>query len=306
MIMNTGDSLKESTHTLSTASNQLSTSSNQQAASLEETAAALEQITANIKGNTEASNEMSSLAGYVTKSAQNGHSLANETAVAMDDINAQVSSINEAIEVIDQIAFQTNILSLNAAVEAATAGEAGKGFAVVAGEVRNLASRSAEAAKEIKELVEKATQKTNTGKQISDNMITGYEELNQNINLTIEKIEQVANASKEQETGIVQINDAINSLDQQTQKNAAVATETQEIATNTAALAKEIVSEVDKKEFEGKNNIDISRDIKNKSNQATHSTPVQTNKVVHKEPAKKIEKNQAFKDTSSNDEWETF
>ncbi|RXJ78236.1 methyl-accepting chemotaxis protein [Arcobacter sp. F155] len=249
MIMNTGDSLKESTHTLSTASNQLSTSSNQQAASLEETAAALEQITANIKGNTEASNEMSSLAGYVTKSAQNGHSLANETAVAMDDINAQVSSINEAIEVIDQIAFQTNILSLNAAVEAATAGEAGKGFAVVAGEVRNLASRSAEAAKEIKELVEKATQKTNTGKQISDNMITGYEELNQNINLTIEKIEQVANASKEQEAGIVQINDAVNLLDRATQENAQVADQISKMSNDIANMSNSLVTAASRASF---------------------------------------------------------
>ena len=249
MIMNTGDSLNESTHTLSKASNQLSTSSNQQAASLEETAAALEQITANIKGNTEASNEMSNLARYVTKSAQNGHKLANETAVAMDDINTQVSSINEAIEVIDQIAFQTNILSLNAAVEAATAGEAGKGFAVVAGEVRNLASRSAEAAKEIKDLVEKATEKTYTGKQISDNMISGYEELNQHINLTIEKIEQVATASKEQEMGIVQINDAVNLLDKATQENAQVADQISKMSDNIANMSSSLVTAASRASF---------------------------------------------------------
>ncbi|RXJ93678.1 chemotaxis protein, partial [Arcobacter sp. CECT 8989] len=128
--------------------------------------------------------------------------------------------MNDAISVIDQIAFQTNILSLNAAVEAATAGEAGKGFAVVAGEVRNLASRSAEAAKEIKSLVENATQKSGDGKQIAGNMIEGYTHLNENIQNTHGLIKNVAESSKEQKTGIEQISIAVNQLDQQTQKNA--------------------------------------------------------------------------------------
>ena len=106
---------------------------------------------------------MAKYSNSVTVSASQGEKLANQTTVAMDEINAQVNLITEAISVIDQIAFQTNILSLNAAVEAATAGEAGLGFAVVAQEVRNLASRSAEAAKEIKTIVENATKKANDG-----------------------------------------------------------------------------------------------------------------------------------------------
>ncbi len=128
----------------------LSTSSNEAAASLEETAAALEEMTGSISHNTENMMKMSSHADEVTIAVKDGQILANKTTVAMDEINEQVNLINEAISIIDQIAFQTNILSLNAAVEAATAGEAGKGFAVVAAEVRNLASRSAEAANEIK------------------------------------------------------------------------------------------------------------------------------------------------------------
>ncbi len=107
---------------------------------------------------------MSKLANTVVKSSNDGEKLANKTNIAMDEINTQVKAINESISIIDQIAFQTNILSLNAAVEAATAGEAGKGFAVVAQEVRNLANKSTEAAKKIKDLVELANQKANEGK----------------------------------------------------------------------------------------------------------------------------------------------
>jgi len=249
MIMNTGNLLNENTNTLSGASNNLSSSANQQAASLEETAAALEEITSNIQSNTQATVEMSQLAQSVTKSAQSGQKLANETATSMDEINTQVSSINEAIEVIDQIAFQTNILSLNAAVEAATAGEAGKGFAVVAQEVRNLASRSAEAAKEIKDIVEAATAKANEGKAISDNMIKGYQELNSNITNTIGMIEQVSDASREQEKGIVQINDAVNTLDQATQKNAQVADQISNMAGTIADMSNSLVTAASRASF---------------------------------------------------------
>jgi len=249
MIMNTGDSLNQNTNTLSGAASDLSASSNKQAASLEETAAALEEITANIQGNTEASSQMAKLAQNVTSSASSGQQLANKTATAMDEINVQVSSINEAIEVIDQIAFQTNILSLNAAVEAATAGEAGKGFAVVAQEVRNLASRSAEAAKEIKDIVQAASSKANEGKAISDNMIKGYEELNSNIGNTIEKIDQVAMASKEQERGIVQINDAVNALDHATQQNAQVADDISNMAAEITNMSNALVTAASRANF---------------------------------------------------------
>ncbi|NCB14240.1 MAG: PAS domain S-box protein, partial [Erysipelotrichia bacterium] len=231
----------------------LNISSNEAAASLEETAAALEEITSNIRNNTQNIQKMATYSSSVTTSASHGEKLANQTTISMDEINTQVNAINEAISVIDQIAFQTNILSLNAAVEAATAGEAGRGFAVVAAEVRNLASRSAEAAKEIKTIVENATSKANQGKDIANKMIEGYKELNQNIQETINLISDIEMSSKEQLLGIEQINDAVTSLDRQTQQNAQIASQTHDVAVITDEIAKLVVSNANAKEFIGKN-----------------------------------------------------
>ncbi|RXJ98836.1 chemotaxis protein [Arcobacter sp. CECT 8986] len=227
----------------------LNKASNETAVSLEETAAAVEEITSTIINNTNRISDMSSHSEELRESISEGNNLANSTVKSMDEINEQTQAIAEAITVIDQIAFQTNILSLNAAVEAATAGEAGKGFAVVAAEVRNLASRSAEAAKEIKELVESATLKTDNGKQIADSMIKGYMKLNENIAKTTEAINDIATASKEQRTSIEQINDVITRLDQQTQSNASVATQTHDIAVNTSKVAQQILHTVNQKKF---------------------------------------------------------
>jgi len=250
--MSIGQTLDKTSNTLVKNVDILSKNSNQTAAALEETSAALEEITSTIVNTSSNVSQMTNYSLQVSQSATSGQQLAKNTASAMDEITSQVSLINEAISVIDQIAFQTNILSLNAAVEAATAGEAGKGFAVVAGEVRNLASRSAEAAKEIKTLVENATAKANEGKGISNQMINGYEELLNNISKTTQMIDEIATASKEQESGITQINDAITKLDQQTQQNASIASQTKDIATQTDSIAKNILSDVMTKDFIGK------------------------------------------------------
>ena len=244
-----GLSLSKSSDELLVNVDKLNESSNEAASSLEETAAALEQITSNIRSNTQDIIKMSTLANNVTVSANSGEMLASQTVSSMEDINNQVSSINEAITVIDQIAFQTNILSLNAAVEAATAGEAGKGFAVVAQEVRNLAARSAEAAQEIKGLVESATNKANHGKNIANEMIIGYEKLNENISETINLIKNIEESGNEQLSGIEQINDAVSMLDRQTQENALVASQTKDIALSTDKVAKLIITHVEEKEF---------------------------------------------------------
>jgi len=250
--LSNGQTLEVNASTMSDSVSNLANKANQQAASLEETAAAVEEITSITRNNAENAAQMSSLGTQVKSEVSNGMNLANNTSNAMDEINAQVTAINEAITVIDQIAFQTNILSLNAAVEAATAGEAGKGFAVVAQEVRNLAARSADAANEIKTIVENAASKANEGKQISDKMIKGYESLNESFNKTIDLIEDVSSASKEQMTGIEQINDAVTTLDRVTQENASEANSVAGIANEVSSLAVQLVSEANSKNFSGK------------------------------------------------------
>jgi len=318
-----GLTLQTSANTLLKDVDKLSMSSNEAAASLEETAAALEEVTSNITLNTENIIKMAQNANALKKSANEGEDLASQTTTAMDSINEQVTSINEAITVIDQIAFQTNILSLNAAVEAATAGEAGKGFAVVAQEVRNLAARSAEAAKEIKSIVENATVKANDGKAISDKMIKGYVGLNQNISKTLELIDDVETASKEQQTGISQINDSVNMLDKQTQENAFIANQARDISNQTLSIADEIVKDANEKEFLGKDSIKekvveqtskptpkVSKEIKHVATPKREATPTPkkdtTPKVETKKPTTQSKPKVITSNSNDDDEWESF
>ena len=297
-----GLTLNDSSNGLLLNVNKLNESSNDAAARLEETAAALEEVTSSIFNSTNKISEMSKIANNVTVSASQGEKLASKTTIAMEEINDKVTAINEAISVIDQIAFQTNILSLNAAVEAATAGEAGRGFAVVAQEVRNLASRSAEAAKEIKNLVQDATVKANEGKDISSEMIKGYSSLNESINQTITIISEITSSSKEQQKGVEQINDAINSLDKQTQENASIANTTNDIAKKTSLIAKKILESAEQKEFEGKSSIQVEQiDIKNEK-----QTPVKSSAKVVSTP--KVQNTQKVESSKNHteDEWESF
>lgn len=235
--------------------NTLNDSTKDTTISLDKTNNSLKNITDIIVESNGNISQLSKYAQELNISAQEGQKLALNTSNSMDEITNQVNLINEAIMIIDQIAFQTNILSLNAAVEAATAGETGKGFAVVAGEVRNLASRSADAAKEIKQLVENATSKANDGKNISRTMIKGYDELLENINKSTIMIKTITTSSSVQEKGIIEVNSIINDLDSQTKLNGSIMDQTYDIAIQTDKIAKNIFNEANNKNFIGKDEI---------------------------------------------------
>lgn len=252
-----GLAMQQNASHLKEAVENLSTSSNQQAASLEETAAAMEEMTGNVQSNAQKAEQMAKIAKSAGDATAYGTKLANNTFAAMNDIQQATASINEAVAVIENIAFQTNILSLNAAVEAATAGEAGKGFAVVAQEVRNLANRSADAAKTIKTLAQQAASKSDEGMNIAKDMNEGFVTIADKINETVLMVEDVSTASKEQMAGIEQINDAIAQLDQMTQANATIASEADSIANQTAFMAEGLVKDANSKDFKGKESIHV-------------------------------------------------
>ena len=250
MINNNANRLSLAADNLASTSEELSTSANQQAASLEETAASIEEITSTIRSTSDKASQMNSITDELKTTSLEGNKLASSTAQAMDEINNATSEIESAISIIDQIAFQTNILSLNAAVEAATAGEAGKGFAVVAGEVRNLAARSADAASDIKALVAKASNRANEGKQIADDMMLGYENLNEKVEITSSLVKDVGDASTEQMQGMDQINVAVSELDKSTQDNAQASLQMSDRASELSDLTNNLITAVKRTKFD--------------------------------------------------------
>ncbi len=206
--------------------NNLSGRTEQQASNLEETAASMEELTSTVKNNSDNAQQANQVANTARTAAEKGGEVVNQAVSAMQQISESSNKIAEIIGVIDEIAFQTNLLALNASVEAARAGEQGRGFAVVATEVRNLASRSAEAAKEIKELIKDSVDKVNSGSELVNQTGESLNEIVDGVKKVGDIIAEIAAASAEQTAGIEQVNQAVTSLDEMTQQNAALAEET--------------------------------------------------------------------------------
>jgi methyl-accepting chemotaxis protein len=225
---------------ISTASDDLSRRTEQQAASLEETAAALDQITATVGRSAEGAKRASEAASDARVDAAKSGEIVGEAVTAMDGIEESSSQINQIIGVIDEIAFQTNLLALNAGVEAARAGEAGRGFAVVAQEVRALAQRSADAAKEIKVLIANSSAQVDRGVKLVGETGRALTSIAGKVSEIDTLIREIAQSSREQATGLGEVNVAVNQMDQVTQQNAAMVEEATAAAANLRTEAGEL------------------------------------------------------------------
>jgi methyl-accepting chemotaxis protein len=221
-VREAGETINTAAGEISSGNSDLSSRTEQQASSLEETAASMEQLASTVKNNAENAKQANQLATAASGVAVKGGSVVGQVVSTMEAINQSAHKIEDIISVIDGIAFQTNILALNAAVEAARAGEQGRGFAVVAGEVRNLAQRSASAAKEIKELITDSVNKTLEGTKQVENAGATMQEIVASVQRVTDIMGEIAAASIEQSAGIDQVNTAVTSMDEVTQQNAAL------------------------------------------------------------------------------------
>jgi methyl-accepting chemotaxis protein len=244
-------SMDNGTREIASGANDLSRRTEQQAAALEETAAALDEITANVRSSETRTAEARGVARQANDSAAHSADIVTQAEAAMGRIETSSQQISNIIVVIDEIAFQTNLLALNAGVEAARAGEAGKGFAVVAQEVRELAQRSANAAKEIKGLIQNSTTEVTGGVRLVRETGTALKTICTFIGEINEHMQAIATATKEQATGLVEVNQAVNAMDQTTQQNAAMVEESTAASATLASEAERLRGLIDRFKIAG-------------------------------------------------------
>ena len=238
------DSIATASAEIASGNHDLSARTEQTASNLQETAAAMEQFTSTIQQSAASAQQASTLATGASGVARRGGEVVKEVVSTMEDIHRSSQKIADIIGVIDGIAFQTNILALNAAVEAARAGEQGRGFAVVASEVRSLAGRSAEAAKEIKQLINTSVEKVEAGSRLVQDAGTTMQDIVQSVQRVNDMIGEITAASTEQSAGVSQVNQAVGNLDQMTQQNAALVEESAAAAQSLREQAEQLAQVV--------------------------------------------------------------
>ena len=262
------NSVASASQQLAAASEQLSSGAQQSASSLEETASSLEEITATVRQNADNADQANQLANSSRETAEKGGAVVAQAVDAMGEINRSSRKIADIITTIDEIAFQTNLLALNAAVEAARAGEQGRGFAVVAGEVRNLAQRSASAAREIKGLIEDSVQKVETGSELVNKSGETLGAIVTSVKRVTDIVAEIAAASREQTVGIEQINKAVAQMDQVTQSNASQTEEMSGTAVALSGQAEQLQTVVAQ--------FNLNRDAKQAPKKASYAAPQAT------------------------------
>lgn len=281
----------DSAREIASGNNELSHRTESQASSLEETASAMEELTSTVQQNAENTTEASKLSNSVMEKASNGGSVVQSAITAMSDINKSSKKIADIISVIDEIAFQTNLLALNAAVEAARAGEQGRGFAVVAAEVRNLAQRSAGAAKEIKGLINDSVDAVGQGTKLVDETGQTFSELVTAIEDVSKMISDIDSAGKEQSAGIGEVSAAVSQMDEMTQQNAALV---EEAAASSKSMEEQSQALLDQVAYF--NNGEAEETLKKPKAKTT----------VEKSQSTTARKKSARPATQSDDDWEEF
>jgi methyl-accepting chemotaxis protein len=294
--------------TIATASSQiaagnldLSSRTEEQASSLEETASSMEELTSTVKQNADNARQANQLAVSASGVAEKGGAVVSRVVDTMEDINASAKKIVDIIGVIDGIAFQTNILALNAAVEAARAGEQGRGFAVVASEVRNLAQRSAAAAKEIKTLIGDSVDKVELGSKLVEEAGVTMDEVVQSVRHVTDIMSEIMAASQEQSAGIEQVNQAIGQMDQVTQQNAALVEEAAAAAESLNEQAAKLAEAVSVFKLDG-SAVTVAPVRKTAKVQVVPSHGDAANRAISAPAPKKI----ANGASSGADDWEEF
>jgi len=259
------DSINTASVEIATGNHDLSHRTEQTAANLQEAAASMEQLTSTVKQSADTARQANQLAACAADVATRGLEVVSQVVSTMNDINASSKKISDIIAVIDRIAFQTNILALNAAVEAAHAGEQGRGFAVVAGEVRSLAQRSAEAAKEIKTLIGASVEKVDLGSRLVGDAGTTMRDIVSSVQRVTDIIGEITAASSEQSDGIGQINTSVTQLDRMTQQNAALVEESAAAAESLKEQAARLIELMGTFKLNASSNVHPSPDCPNSS-----------------------------------------